>query len=335
MKKRPTLVDVARLANVSKSTAARVVNGASQGVRKETRDRVMGAVEKLGYERNVLAGSLRSEHTYIIAVSIPDITNSFWPQVVRGIQNTVEQEGYDVVLMNNDWDGKREVEHIRHIRQKQFDGLIIRPSSAQNTDLLKLDVPVVLLDSGEAFPDFDTVNSDSVQGVRLAIEHLVDLGHRRIGLIAGPSQPRKPHTHRDTYMREIKSHRLHLDTSLIIETDLTTIGGYNAMQKLLALRQRPTAIFAINDVLALGALRAAQSAGVRVPEQLSLIGMDDIFAAETTSPPLTTIAKPRYDIGTMAARFLLERIAKKPIAGARHPLIPCTLLQRNSTRAPS
>jgi LacI family transcriptional regulator len=335
MKKRPTLVDVARLANVSKSTAARVINGTHQGVRKETRDRVMDAVQKLGYERNVIASSLRSEHTHIIAVSIPDITNPFWPQVVRGIQNTVEQEGYDVVLMNSDWDGKREVEHMRHMRQKRFDGLIIRPTAAQNTDLLKLYAPVVLLDSGEAFPDFDTVYSDAVQAVRLAMEHLVELGHRRIALIAGPARPRKAHTHRDTYIREIKSHRLHLDTSMIVETDLTTIGGYNAMQRLLALRQRPTAVFAVNDVLALGALRAAQSAGVRVPEHMSLIGMDDIFAAETTSPPLTTIARPRYDIGATAARFLLERIAKKPIADARHPLIPCTLMQRNSTRAPS
>ena len=332
MKKRPTLLDVANLAGVSKATAARVINGAHDLVREETRNRVLVAVQKLGYERNAIAGSLRSERTYIIAVSIPNITDPFWPVVVGGIQATMEEAGYQVVLMNNDWDAAREKNHLHQMRQKQFDGLIITPTATQNAELLQLNIPVVLLASGESFPDFDTVSSDSVQAARLAMEHLIEFGHQRIGLIAGPSRRRKLHTHRDTYIRELKSFHVPFDPALIVETTFSYEGGLAAMEQLLVLRNPPTAVFAANDVIALGALCAAQKAGLHVPDQMSIIGMDDIFAAAMTCPPLTTIAKPRHDIGATAARFLLERIAGKPIADARHPLIPCTLMLRGTTR---
>jgi LacI family transcriptional regulator len=331
IKKRPTLRDVAYLAGVSKATAARVVNGDNDLVREPTRDRVMKAVHKLGYERHAIAGSLRSEHTYMLAVSIPDITNPFWPEVARGVQDTVEGAGYTVVLMNNDWDALREQKHLRQMRQKQFDGLIINPTGTLNHDLLELYIPAVLLASGESYPDFDTVSSDSVQAGRLAMEHLIGLGHKRIGLIAGPLRRRKSHTHHDTYVRECQEHGLQVDPALMADTTFSQEGGYEAMQRLLALPEPPTAVFAVNDIIALGALRAAQMAGLHVPEQMSIIGMDDIFAAATTFPPLTTIAKPKYEIGATAAQFLLERIKGADIDVARHSLLPCTLIQRDST----
>jgi DNA-binding LacI/PurR family transcriptional regulator len=334
MKNRPTLNDVAHLAGVSKSTAARVVNGLHDSVRPETRDRVLTAVRKLGYERNAIAGSLRSERTYMVALSIPDITNPFWPEVVRGVQDTLVGAGYRVVLMNNDRNASLEEQHIRQMYQKLFDGFIMVPTSTQNAGLMPLGVPVVLLASGESFPDFDTVDSDSVQAGRLAIEHLLELGHRRIGLIRGVSRRRNLHLYRDTYIRVLKSQHVPIDPSLIIETTFSHGGGFEAMNQLLALPRPPTAVFAVNDVMALGALHAAQQAGARVPEEISIVGMDDIFAASTASPALTTIAKPRYHIGTTAARFLLERIQQQPIQDARHPQIPCTLVLRNSTRPP-
>src|SRR4051812_48260928 len=208
MTKRPTLRDVALAAGVSKATAARVVNGSTDLVREQTRDRVMQAVERLRYERHAVAGSLRSEHTYMIALSIPDITNPFWPEVARGVQDTVEQAGYTVVLMNNDWNAEREEKHLRRMRQKQFDGLIINPTATLNSDLLESHFPVVVLASGEAYPDFDTVSSDSAQAGHLALEHLIALGHRRIGLIAGPLRRRKSHTHLDTYVSICREHGL-------------------------------------------------------------------------------------------------------------------------------
>ncbi len=333
IKKRPTLRDVAKLAGVSKATAARVVNSDYELVREQTRERVLDAVRQLGYERHAIAGSLRSERTYMIALSIPDITNPFWPEVARGVQDTVEQSGYTVVLMNNDWNAEREEKHLRKMRQNQFDGLIINPTGTLNADLMQIPVPVVLLASGESYPDFDTVSSDSAQAGDLAMQHLIELGHRRIGLIAGPLRRRKSHTHRDTYIKAHREHHLPVDPTLIIQTTFTQEGGYDAMRQLLDMSQPPTAVFAVNDIIALGALRAAQMAQLRVPEEMSIIGMDDIFAATTTYPPLTTIAKPKYAIGVTAARFLLARIEEAESDETQHILLPCTLVQRSSTAA--
>jgi LacI family transcriptional regulator len=236
--------------------------------------------------------------------------------------------------MNNDWNTALEHEHLRRMRQKQFDGLIINPTGTVNADLLELSTPVVLLASGESYPDFDTVSSDSAQAGRLAIEHLISLGHTRIGLIAGPSRRSKSHTHHDTYVGEHTAHGLHVDHSLIITTTFTQGGGYAAMQQMLELPERPTAVFAVNDIIALGALQAAHAAGLRVPEEISIIGMDDIFAAATTFPPLTTIAKPKYEIGATAARYLLERIDGTAPDVARHQLLPSVLEARRSTMQP-
>ena len=334
-RKRPTLREVAQLAGVSKATAARVVSGSSEPIRPETRERVIDAVRQLGYERHAVAGSLRSARTFMIALSIPDITNPFWPEVARGVQDTLEKSGYTVVMMNNDWNVEREQNHLRRMGQKQFDGLIINPTGTLNEDLHALTVPAVVLASGEAYPDFDTVSSDSAQAGRLAMEHLIALGHRRIGLIAGPIRRRKSHTHRDTYLRVYDEHRLPIDPDLIIQSEFSEEGGFLAMQELLALPEPPTAVFAVNDIIALGALQAAQGIGLPVPDAISIIGMDDIFAAATTFPPLTTIAKPKYEIGALAAAFLLERIDGRVITTPRHPLLPCTLELRGSTAPPA
>ena len=333
MKKQPTLRDVAQLAGVSKATAARVVSGSSDPIREETRERVNAAVRQLGYERHAIAGSLRSARTFMIALSIPDITNPFWPEVARGIQDTLEESGYTVVMLNNDWNMEREQTHLRRMGQKQFDGLIINPTGTLNADLTKLRLPVVVLSSGDSFPDFDTVASDSADAGRMAMEHLIGLGHRRIGLISGQLRRRKSHTHRDTYVRLHREHGLEVDPALMIETDFSQESGYHAMKQIIALPQPPTAVFAVNDILAIGALQAAQEARLNVPDTISIIGMDDIFAAATTYPPLTTIAKPKYDIGLTAATFLLERINGASVAEPRHILLPCTLIHRSSTTA--
>src|SRR5262245_550114 len=137
MKKRPTLRDVARLAGVSRATAARVVNGDHDIVREKTRERVLEAVTQLGYERHLLAGSLRSQRTYMVSLSIPDIINPFWPEVARGVQDALEPTGYTVALLNNDWNAAREQKHIKQMRRHQFDGLIINPTATLNSDLIE------------------------------------------------------------------------------------------------------------------------------------------------------------------------------------------------------
>jgi LacI family transcriptional regulator len=233
LRRRPTIIDVANLAGVSKTTVARVVNGEIDVVSQDKRQRVLEAIEQLGYERNAIAGSLRSDRTNIIALSIPDITNPFWPEVARGVQDKVEKAGYTVALLNNDWDAGREHNHLQLMRRNLFDGLIINPTGISNEDLVKLKTPVVVLGSGEAYPNFDAVGSDTEQAAHLALEHLIELGHKRIGLIAGLSRRRKSRTRYDSYVDVHRKWNLPLNERLVVESAFTQEGGSTAASRLI------------------------------------------------------------------------------------------------------
>ena len=332
MVKRPTIIDVAKLAGVSKATAARVLNGQAEIVRDVTQQRVNEAAQKLGYERNAVAGSLRTDRTHIITLSIPDISNPFWSEVVRGVQDTIEENGYTTVTVNTDWKPEREQKYLQMVRRNRFDGLIINPSQATVTDLEQLRVPVVILGSGDNYSSLDSVGSDTETGAQNGMKHLLDLGHRRIGLIAGISLRNRKHSRYDTYVAFHAKHSLPLDPELVIECAFSDEAGFEAMQQLLSLDNPPTAVFAANDILAIGALKAAQAMNYRVPEDVSIMGMDDIYPAAMTSPSLTTIMKPKYEIGQQAAQFLLDRMSNKKHIPTRHIKLPCQLIARGSTQ---
>ena len=333
MKRRPTIIDVARLAGVSKTTVSRVISDDSS-VRDETRRRVQTAIETLGYEQNVIASSLRTDRTNIIMLAIPDITNPFWPDVARGVQDVMDREGYAVVFANSDWNLRQERLFLQMARRNRFDGILINPVGVSNSELSSTEIPTVLLGSNENYPDFDTVGSDSFGGTRLALEHLASLGHRRIGLIRGHRVNRPGHSRLAGYLAFLYSRGIARDDSLIVEAAFDQAGGYEAMQQLLDLSQPPTAVFAANDILAIGALQAVQQAGKHVPQDISIVGMDDIFAASTTTPSLTTVAKPKRENGQQAAILLLDRIRDNGLNAARRHISPCRLTVRGSTGPP-
>lgn len=331
MARRPTIIDVARLAGVSKATVARVVNGNYDIVREETRQRVLDAIDQLGYERNAIASSLRSDQTFMVALCIPDITNPFWPEVARGVQDAIESDGYTTVMVNSDWNSQRETGYMRMVRRNRFDGLIINPTSVTNHDLVRLAIPVVILGNGEMYPDFDSVGSNTKEGANAALQHLYTQGHRRIGLVIGVSARNKPHARKYSYVTFHAQQHLPLDESLIIECEFSDEAGFRAMQQLMQLEEPPTAVFTGNDILAIGALKAAKELGLRIPEDVSIMGMDDIHAAATTSPGLTTIHKPKYDIGLIAGQYLLDRMKNRSVDPMRHTLLPCQVIERGST----
>jgi LacI family transcriptional regulator len=333
MARRPTIIDVARLAGVSKATAARVVNGDQTLVRPTTRERVLQAANQLGYERNAVAGSLRTDQTNIVALSIPDITNPFWPEVARGVQDGLERMGYAVVTVNTDWKADREQHYLRLVRRSRFDGLILNPALVSNDSLKSLHIPVVILGSGRYFPDFDSVGSATHQGVIEGMSHLYNLGHHRIGLCAGRSRTSTERLRYDGYISFHARHHLPLEERLIVETEFSEQSGYDAMIRLMQGEHPPTAVFAANDILAIGALRAAQALGCRVPEDVSIIGMDDIYAASITSPALTTVAKPKYEIGQRAAELLIAHMTGDDSTPPQHIQMPCHLVIRGSTAA--
>ncbi len=326
-----TIIDVANLAGVSKTTVGRVINGETDRVTEQTRQRVLSAIEELGYERNIIASSLRTDQTFMVALSIPDIMNPFWPEVARGVQDTLEAQGYTVALLNSDWDSRREQNHLQTVRRNRFDGLILNPIQMTNAELKRLGTPAVILGSGDDFPDFDSVGSDSVAAVDTALEHLVELGHRRIGMITGISQRQRPDTRYARYVELHHKHNLPLNNDLVIQCPYSQTAGGEAMQEFMSLPHPPTAICAGNDILAIGALIAARQANWEVPADVSIVGIDDIYAASTTAPPLTTVAKPKYAIGVEAAHCLLQRIQNESLSAPRKILLKGHLVLRQTT----
>ena len=334
MKSRPTIIDVAERAGVSKSTVSRVVADDGQGVSDRARELVGKAIEELGYVPNAIASSMRTERTNIIMLSIPDITNPFWPEVARGVQDVMDEEGLAVVFANSDWDGEREEFYLTMARRNRFDGLLINPVQISNDILAGSGLPTIILGAGNEYPDFDRVGTDSYAATQMALDHLFGLGHRRIGLILGerhsPSQDSRLAGYNDFYHRQ----QLPVDARLITTVSFTESGGEVGIKRLLALTPAPTAVFCANDTIAIGVLHAAYAAGLHVPGDLSIVGLDDIYAAATTSPPLTTVAKPKYEIGRQAAMFLLERIVGHGPEMPRGLLLAGRLKVRGSTAIP-
>ncbi|MGB7337436.1 MAG: LacI family DNA-binding transcriptional regulator [Phototrophicaceae bacterium] len=332
MARGPTIIDVAKLAGVSKATAARVLNGQQELVKETTRERVSVAAEQLGYVRNAIAGSLRTDRTFVIALSIPDITNPFWPEVARGVQDTTEAEGYTTVIVNTDWKSDREQSMLNMVRRNRFDGLIINVVDTPIIELEKLHIPIVLLGVSERYPKVNSVGSDTAGGAEKAMQHLYELGHRRIALISGLS--RRYSIRDESYVAFHAHYKLPIDSDLVIEGDFTRQAGYSAMQKLLKLKNPPTAVFTANDSIAIGALKAANMMSWRVPEDISIIGMDDINASTVTSPELTTISKPKYEIGVNAAQILLNCIEHGSNIPTKKLKMNCELIVRASTAQP-
>lgn len=331
MTRGPTIIDVAKLAGVSKATVARVLNGQEELVREVTRTRVIAAANELGYVRNAVAGSLRTDRTFVVTLSIPDITNPFWPEVARGVQDTTEAGGYTTVTVNSDWKLEREEMMLKTVRHNRFDGLIINVVGTSASELLKLHVPVVTLGGGEKHPNIDSVGSDTAGGAIIALEHLYDLGHRRIALISGVGRRK----HATYYVEFHRTRGLPIDESLMLECDFSDSAGFQAMKVLLEHKNPPTAVFTANDTIAIGALRAAQASSWRVPQDISIIGMDDIYTSAVTSPALTTVAKPKYEIGVKAAEVLMARMDGDTETASQYLKLPCHLVVRASTAPPA
>jgi LacI family transcriptional regulator len=332
-KRQPTIIDVARLSGVSKTTVARVLSGVG-AVHSETRRRVEEAVRDSGYERNHLAFGLRTGRSRTLGLVIPDLSNPYWADLARGAQDKAEAEKRSLLIFSSDWDTERERRHLQALRQARVDGILINPAVTDDVTLLRqTEAPVVVLgSSGEVFPEFSSARSDVAQGVRLALDHLIGLGHRHVGLIVG-----RDRLGRSRFVAEARAHwqRQGLDAALLPteEAKYTVDSGQAATTRLFG-REGPrvTAIFAANDLMAVGAILAARAAGLACPNDISIMGMDGVEAGSFTDPGLTTVDKPRYDIGVEATRLLLEAI--DGTGETVHAVLPCRLVERSSVAAP-
>jgi LacI family transcriptional regulator len=334
-KKRPTQADVARLANVSQTTVSLVLNNESiASVPPETRQRIREAMEALGYVPDHLARSLRTRKTYTIAGIIPDITNPFYPAFERGIQDVADRHGYDLMMYNTDGSATKEQRILRSIRQGRVDGVIAVLFHLNARDLLPLldmSIAVVRLEAtpkqAGAAP-LDNLYVDNIGAAQRAAAYLFGKGHRRIGMLTGQ---RGPGANRVLgYQRALAEHQIPLDQQLICSNDFTLAGGYAGMRTLLALAAGPTAVFAANDLMAMGAMNAIRAAGLRIPQDVAVVGFDDIPAAALVTPALTTVTQFQEQLGQRAARMLLERIDGTATEGGRCVEMPAELVIRES-----
>jgi DNA-binding LacI/PurR family transcriptional regulator len=333
-----TIRDVARLAGVSAITVSRVINKKGY-VSLRTRERVEKAIRTLDYHPNVLARSFVTGESRMIALIIPDITNQFYATVARGVQDAAKDKGYHLLLCNTDGNQEEELEYMRMARERRIDGLAITPPETSENEksdcylqqLRGESFPIVMIGQRMDSPEIDTIKTDNRGGAHRAITHLIEQGHRRIALIGGPSfQGGVPERLRG-YEQALNDHGLKADESLILEGNLQSDGGYRLTRRLLAMPERPTAIFALNDMMAIGVLRASHEAGVRVPEELSVIGYDDIPLASLVVPRLSTVAQPKYELGKIAGELLIDRIQKKGPESWQSITLNSTLVIRDST----
>lgn len=330
----PTQADVAQRAGVSQTTVSLVLNNVTLGIPVETRQRVLDVVQELDYVPDRAARSLRTNKSYTIASIIPDITNPFYPALERGIQDLADAHGYDLIIYNTDGNAAKEKKCLQSALQSRVDGIIttlFHQGARQLLPLLERNIAIVRLEPQYKAPGpqpIDNFYLNNRAAAQEAVTHLIHRGHRQIGLLAGEVGPGP--VRMEGYLHALAAHGLTPDQQLIQRVAFTEEGGYSGMQRLLALPKRPTAIFAANDMVALGAMLAIQEAGLHVPQDVAVVGFDDIPTARLVNPPLTTVTQFQVEWGRRAAQLLLERLNGNAPPQGRTFEMPYQLVIRQS-----
>lgn len=329
--------DIAKIARVSLGTVSNVLNG-SAIVRETLRKRVLEAVQATGYQPSQLARGLRRVKTNVIGMIIPDITNPFFPAVVRGAEDLAFSNGYRLILCNTDNDHSKELVHLNELRTYLPAGLIVIPSNfsdltAQAESYREAGTGVVCIDRLPRNWSGDTVTANNEKGAHNATRHLLQLGHTQLAAITGPMHLTNAKERLGGFKRALREERVHLAPEYVQETTFDKHGGYSKSLILLRLIPRPTAIFAGNDMIALGVLLAIRDAGLRCPQDISVMGFDDLDLAEMTNPALSSVSQSGYQLGMTAARILLDRI-QGDAGPARHIVLETSLKLRDSVGPP-
>ncbi len=309
-----TIKDVAAHAAVSVATVSAVLN-ANKYVSPELALRVRASIAALGYERNSLAQSLKTQTSFTIGLIISDITNPFFTSVVRGVEDAANQHNYSLILGNTDEDLEKEKNYIRLLESKRVDGLILAATAGSHEYLQSLPAQklrLVTLDRSLFEWGIDSVLIDNVTGARKAVGHLIQLGHRRIGIVTGISGITTTRERLIGYKTALEAHNIALDATLIAEADSRIEGGRRAALQLLTQENtRPTALFAMNGLMAIGILQTLEELGLRCPEDIALVSFDDFAWSSILRPRLTVVRQPTYEIGQKAAHLLFERLKKR------------------------
>ncbi|HHW48296.1 MAG TPA: LacI family transcriptional regulator [Clostridiaceae bacterium] len=308
-----TIQDVAKAAGVSVATVSRVINN-SRSVSAETRELVLETIKKLNYQPNLLGRNLRRAETRLILILLPSISNPFYAKLVKGAEDVAHKNGYNVMLCNTDSDINRERMYLEHLKNRLADGLIFMSPEIDKDELTSISkrFPVVQCSEYKEGADVPRIRIDNMAAAYKAVKHLIGIGHRRIGLISAKNEYVSTKQRELGYRKALEDSGIDFDSALVKYGNYGFRSGLRAGNQLLSIDNRPTAIFAISDSMAIGAIRAAKERGLKVPADIAVVGFDDISFASMCEPPLTTISQPKYDLGCAAMEMLLAQIQGKP-----------------------
>ncbi|HEY8940698.1 MAG TPA: LacI family DNA-binding transcriptional regulator [Cellvibrio sp.] len=321
--------DVARLAGVSVATVSRALSNPEK-VSPESLDKVHKAIAEVGYRPNMLARNFRSARAYAVVVLVPDIANPFYSLFIRALEDRAHQKGYAVLLGDTRGTPERELEYIRRVETRLADGIVqLRPSSEKSQNNIPADVPCVNA-CGCEYTTGPAIRIDNRGAAKSMVNYLISLGHKRIGVISGLKD--NPHAidRLEGYKEAIAEAGIPFEKDLIAEGDFTMWSGLNAAFQFCNMKNRPTAIFSMNDEMAIGAMQTLKNQGIRIPEDISVTGFDDIAYAKYSDPSLTTISQPAEEMGKMAMDMLLKVIEGEPLS-QRECVLPTEFIIRKST----
>ena len=329
-----TIRDVARAAGVSVATVSHVLNG-TRKVAPDTAARVRRAIEELGYQPNAIAQSLRKRVTYAIGVLVSDITNPFFASLVRGVEDAAHAAGYSVVVCNSDENPEKEDFYIRSLWRRRIDGMLIAPTrdgtSPALKELVQKGIPFVFVDRKAKGIGAPAVLSDNVGGAYLATKHLIERGHRRIGIVLGIPGATTTEERLAGYRQALEEAGIPFSEELVVWGGYRVEGGRQAARALLSLPKCPTAVFCTNNLMTIGVLQELFSRDTQIPQQVAVVGFDDLEWAELVNPPLTVVVQRPYEIGRRAFETLLDLFNKPETRTQKDIRVPVELKIRFST----
>lgn len=342
--KSATIYDVAKYAKTSTATVSRVLSNSGYPVREELRQRVLEAAKKLNYTPNLVGRQLKTKEASDIAVIIPNISNPFYPSIVLGVEDIAREKGYNVLLCDSFRNPKLEIAYLKSMIKKQVKGIII---SSISTDkeffkrIIKMGFNIVAFDQNVEF-QCNKISFDYIKGGYLATEHLIKLGHEKIAFLGAPLTRQSRKGIMKGYLKALEHYNIRVEKNYIILDEIEQEihdgiyeykNGMKLAKRFLKLEDRPTAIFALNDMTAMGVIQEIKANGLKVPDDISVIGFDNIFISEMVEPSLTTIEQPKYIMGKMAANILIDELNKSSNKEFVEIDLKPSLIERASTKA--
>lgn len=323
-----TIKDIAKKLNISIATVSKALND-SYDISDKTKKRVRETAKKMNYKPNAIAKGLVTSKTNTIGLIIPDITNPFYPEIARGVEEKLNEYAYNVFLCNSNWEIKKEKKYIDLLIGKQVDGIILAHSGMKSGSLDNVDIPIVSIATKSGYKEENFVVIDDKKGGYLATKHLLDSGYTKIMFIGGQNSIETNRMRLEGYKLALKEANIELDEKLIKNGDFTRKSGYELLKNSLNEGTIPTGVFAGTDMLALGVIEAIREHGLSIPKDVGVVGFDDISFAQLPEISLTTVAQPKYNMGVIAAKTILDKINNLDV---ENTILNPKLIVRNTTK---